>query len=160
MGLLRRDAWVPLKKAGSRDDVRLCRDAWVPLSKPVRVMTFDLYEAEAHMQPAEVELCIPVHTQGVCNAIAFWFELFLDENTSLSTSPYAEKVSLPSSVVQGTIRHCFHSGNIFFFGFRVFRVPSASLVLSQGTLTSLQWAQFHARDADGGKSDQDLPYWH
>lgn len=65
----------------------------MPLSKPVHVMTFDFYEAEAHMQPSEVQLLVPIHTQGVCNAIAFWFELYLDENTSLSTSPYVDKVS-------------------------------------------------------------------
>ena len=34
-----------------------------------------------------------MHTAGVWNAVAFWFDLQLDEETSLSTSPYSAKVT-------------------------------------------------------------------
>ncbi len=35
-----------------------------------------------------------IHTAGVWNAVAFWFDLQLDEETSLSTSPYSAKVTV------------------------------------------------------------------
>lgn len=38
-------------------------------------------------------LQLPIDKTGKCNAIAFWFELELDEETQLSTSPYCHKVS-------------------------------------------------------------------
>ncbi len=43
-----------------------------------------------------VQVCmqLPIQQSGICNAIAFWFELDLDEQTQLSTSPYCEKVFL------------------------------------------------------------------
>ena len=41
----------------------------------------------------QVQLEIPVTAAGICNAIAFWFELHLDEETHLSTSPYSHKVT-------------------------------------------------------------------
>ena len=40
----------------------------------------------------QVNLQLPVTKTGICNAIAFWFELDLDEETQLSTSPYCQKV--------------------------------------------------------------------
>ncbi len=45
-----------------------------------------------------VQVCmqLPIQQSGICNAIAFWFELDLDEQTQLSTSPYCGKVLLYS----------------------------------------------------------------
>ena len=49
-------------------------------------------------QSLSVQVCmqLPIQHSGICNAIAFWFELDLDEQTQLSTSPYCEKVLLYS----------------------------------------------------------------
>ncbi len=49
-------------------------------------------------QSLSVQVCmqLPIQQSGICNAIAFWFELDLDEQTQLSTSPYCEKVLLHS----------------------------------------------------------------
>ena len=49
-------------------------------------------------QSLSVQVCmqLPIQDSGICNAIAFWFELDLDEQTQLSTSPYCEKVLLHS----------------------------------------------------------------
>jgi len=65
-----------------------CRHNWIPLSDPVSVFDFDFYQAESNLQPAKATFNVEVTTAGVCNAIAFWFDLHLDENNSLSTSPY------------------------------------------------------------------------
>lgn len=41
----------------------------------------------------QVQLQLPVTAAGICNAVAFWFELHLDEETHLSTSPYCQQVN-------------------------------------------------------------------
>ena len=46
------------------------------------------------MQAAETTVRLTAHTHGTCNAIAFWFNLHLDEETELHTSPYTDKVLL------------------------------------------------------------------
>ena len=61
----------------------------------MEALSFDFYESQANMQPAEVVLPCTAHSRGTCNAVAFWFTLQLDEETELSTSPYEDKVSLP-----------------------------------------------------------------
>lgn len=43
-------------------------------------------------------LQLAINKTGKCNAIAFWFELELDEETQLSTSPYCHKV-MPSALL-------------------------------------------------------------
>lgn len=40
----------------------------------------------------QVPMELSVDVAGICNAIAFWFELHLDDETTLSTSPYTDKV--------------------------------------------------------------------
>ena len=37
-------------------------------------------------------MSVAVEVGGICNAMAFWFELQLDEEASLSSSPYVDKV--------------------------------------------------------------------
>lgn len=59
----------------------------------MQCLAFDFYQARDNLQPQETALSLPIHTSGLCNALAFWFELHLDEATSLSTSPYAAKVT-------------------------------------------------------------------
>ncbi|KAK9863942.1 hypothetical protein WJX84_003683 [Apatococcus fuscideae] len=81
-------------------DLALQRDSWLPLGKPQEVMGFDFYEAQANMEPLQVPVELPVDAVGICNAIAFWFELHLDEETNLSTSPYSEKGATWQQAVQ------------------------------------------------------------
>ena len=77
------------------------RQRWRALAAPVEAMTFDFYEAAEDMTPAEAKLRVSATAAGICNAVAFWFELQLDATTSLSTSPYADKARMhqPHDVV-------------------------------------------------------------
>lgn len=64
--------------------------AWRALAGPQPVFTFDFNTPDpiTAFAPASMQLTFPVSTAGVCNAVAFWFELHLDEHTCLSSSPY------------------------------------------------------------------------
>ncbi|GAB4824134.1 hypothetical protein N2152v2_011180 [Parachlorella kessleri] len=68
-----------------------CRERWVALAEPQEVFHFNFYEADRNMQPASNQLLLKFNKAGVFNAVAMWFELHLDEETQLSTSPYLEK---------------------------------------------------------------------
>ncbi|KAK9846546.1 hypothetical protein WJX81_006344 [Elliptochloris bilobata] len=72
-------------------DLAACRQQWLALADPIEAMAFDFYEAAEDMAPAEVALRASAIAGGICNAVAFWFELQLDEAATLSTSPYAAK---------------------------------------------------------------------
>jgi len=73
------------------EEVDLAGDpaAWRALGPPVAVAAFDFREAEAHLEPWGAELALPVDAGGTCNAVAFWFDLHLDSETTLRTSPLA-----------------------------------------------------------------------
>lgn len=43
------------------------------------------------MRPEEKEIVVPMVADGVLNAAVFWFDLFLDEETTLTTSPFAKE---------------------------------------------------------------------
>ncbi len=70
----------------------VCRDMWTALGPPVEAVAFDFYEAMANMQPFQAELPGRAFADGICNAVAFWFTLHLDEETEIHTGPYADKV--------------------------------------------------------------------
>lgn len=65
--------------------------SWKPLAAPQPVFSFDFNTPDplTAFQPAEQRLQFEVTSPGVWNAVAFWFELRLDEHTTLSSSPYA-----------------------------------------------------------------------
>ena len=67
------------------------KDAWTPLAPPSKVFSFDFYDIEKCALDNEHNLTFTVDTKGICNAIAMWFTLHLDDEISLSTSPYREK---------------------------------------------------------------------
>ena len=69
-----------------------CRGAWEALGPPAECLGFDFYDSAANMQPASAEVALPITQRGICNAMALWFDLHLDEQTTLSTGPYALKV--------------------------------------------------------------------
>jgi len=68
-----------------------CKNEWKPLGNPQKVFSFDFYDVEKSMKPEETVLNFEISENGVVNAIAMWFDLHLDEENSLSTSPYFEK---------------------------------------------------------------------
>lgn len=55
----------------------------MPLGEPVEVFHFDFSHAAAHMAPAEAALPLVFTAAGVFNAVAMWFDLHLDEETTL-----------------------------------------------------------------------------
>eukprot|EP00889_Picochlorum_renovo_P007052 jgi/Picre1/34082/NNA_001557.t1 len=67
------------------------KDAWIPLAPPSKVFSFDFYDIEKCALDNENTLTFTVDTKGTCNAIAMWFNLHLDDEISLSTSPYRDK---------------------------------------------------------------------
>jgi hypothetical protein len=64
---------------------------WIPLAQPQLVfeLDFNCPDPLTEFQPAAQPLDFAVDAPGVCNAVAFWFELQLDEQTVLSSSPYS-----------------------------------------------------------------------
>ena len=69
-----------------------CRDEWTALGPVIEAMGFDFYDAESNMAPAAVDLTARITAPGTWNAVAFWFELQLDEETRLDSGPYCDKV--------------------------------------------------------------------
>ena len=67
------------------------------------------YEVGQMQLPLQASLQLPISQTGKCNAIAFWFELELDEETQLSTSPYCQKVV--QSAVLVLYAHLFASAS-------------------------------------------------
>ena len=70
----------------------LCRHMWHALGPATEALAFDFYEAVANMQPVELTIPGKAFADGICNAVAFWFTLHLDEETELHTGPYIDKV--------------------------------------------------------------------
>ena len=65
------------------------RRRWRPLAPPVEAFRFDFANVTPEtLRPETRELVARVDARGTCNAVAFWFELRLDERRSLSTSPH------------------------------------------------------------------------
>ncbi|KAL0046712.1 hypothetical protein WJX82_008116 [Trebouxia sp. C0006] len=92
-------------------DLASCRESWTALGPAVQALAFDFYDAEANMKPSEVCMQLPIQHSGICNAIAFWFELDLDEQTQLSTSPYCEKGPTWQQAVQWMPEVEVHAGS-------------------------------------------------
>ena len=84
------------------------RSQWVALSPPVEALAFDFYNAAENLTPATASATLPVTCEGVANAIAFWFDLDLDEDVQLSSGPYCQKVGLlgHGSRSHATVRVC------------------------------------------------------
>ena len=62
------------------------------LSKPAEAFHFDFYSprplgTDGKPLDREVRLTLPALRRGRCNAIAWWFDLELDEETTLSVAP-------------------------------------------------------------------------
>lgn len=72
---------------------------WTALAPPQPVFAFDFNtpDPSTAFQPAEHALSFKITSPGVVNAVAFWFELALDETTTLSSSPYVTHTAGPST---------------------------------------------------------------
>ena len=68
------------------------RSEWRALGPVIEAMGFNFYDAEANMAPRATELVARITSSGIWNAVAFWFELQLDEDTRLNSGPYRNKV--------------------------------------------------------------------
>ena len=68
-------------------------DAWTPLADPAKVFSFDFSDIQRCAQDNERLLTFETTADGTCNAIAMWFNLYLDDEDTilLSTSPYDDK---------------------------------------------------------------------
>lgn len=67
------------------------RQDWKPLAEPMEVFSFDFYDIQRAVAVNEALLDFEITAPGVCNAVAMWFDLHLDEETTLSTCPYVDK---------------------------------------------------------------------
>lgn len=66
-----------------------CRDRWRPLGAPTEVFSFDFYDVSVTtLRPEARHMDVEVTEEGVFNAVVFWFELHLDDTTTVSTSPH------------------------------------------------------------------------
>lgn len=111
------------------------------LAAPVEAMAFDFYEAAEDMAPAEVALRVAATAGGVCNAVAFWFELKLDETSRLSTSPYAAKACLFGMQIQPTHPSVHVGGCLLGLDFE-----RASYHCMYACLLSMTWALAFVND--------------
>lgn len=86
---LARFAWRPDYTAV---DLQACHSEWQALAEPQLVFEFDFNHPDplAAFQPAERELVFEAVAAGTLNAVAFWFDLQLDQLTQLSTNPWQE----------------------------------------------------------------------
>ena len=66
---------------------------WTPLADPVKVFSFDFADIQKCAEDSRNLLTFETTVDGTCNAIAMWFNLYLDEEDTilLSTSPYEDK---------------------------------------------------------------------
>ena len=67
--------------------------AWMPLADPAKVFSFDFADVQKCAEDSRNLLTFESTADGTCNAIAMWFNLYLDEEDTilLSTSPYEDK---------------------------------------------------------------------
>ena len=81
-------------------ELESCPGAWKALSKPVKVFDFDFYQSEENVMPTQKQVEFQLEEDGIVNAFAFWFDLQLDEENHLSTSPYSDKGKTWQQAVQ------------------------------------------------------------
>ena len=86
-----------------------CQPAPPPPHCPRQALSFDFANAANSVQSAELRF--RVTRAGVLSAVAFWFDLQLDEQATLSTSPYgALRLPRPRPPVHSLKLHLVHGG--------------------------------------------------
>ncbi len=62
---------------------------WTPLAPPAEAFSFDFKAVTAEtLRPEAMDVTFQIDRPGVFNAIAFWFELHLNDDVRVSTSPH------------------------------------------------------------------------
>ncbi|CAD7701540.1 unnamed protein product, partial [Ostreobium quekettii] len=79
-------------------DLRRGKHIWHALSDEAIAFDFNFYEHEKNMRPASLRVELRAKDQGIVNAVAFWFDLHLDEHCTLSTGPNAEQCTWQQAV--------------------------------------------------------------
>ena len=77
--------------------IHLDKVKYRPLSLPTPIFTFDFYNLP---DKESIPIDLAVVADGVLHAIAFWFELYLDDDTVLSSGPGLAKLSSWKQAVQ------------------------------------------------------------
>jgi hypothetical protein len=110
--------------------------SWKPLAAPQPVFAFDFNVADplTAFQPAEQQLAFAINAGGVCNAVAFWFDLQLDASSTLSSSPYAARAG-QRSTTWGQVRVWLcscgqHQTLLAVYCLAMHDVPTGSLTLT------------------------------
>ena len=67
------------------------------LTEPFEAFHFNFYERNFEAQQKHFEA--PAIDQGICNAIAFWYDLSLDEETMISTAPNSDITAWGQAVI-------------------------------------------------------------
>lgn len=67
------------------------------LTEPFKAFQFNFYEKNFEAQQKHFE--VPAIDQGICNAIAFWYHLFLYEETMISTAPDSDSTAWEQAVL-------------------------------------------------------------
>ena len=78
--------------------IHLDKMAYRPLSQPVRIFDFDFKNLPNGEESHKVDF--EITTPGEMHAIAYWYELYLDEKTMVSTGPGLAKLSSWKQAVQ------------------------------------------------------------
>ncbi|MCP5004080.1 MAG: hypothetical protein GY941_09080, partial [Planctomycetes bacterium] len=68
-----------------------------PLTKPFEAFNFNFYDR--NFQPDLKHFYVPAITDGICNAIVFWYHLILDEETVISTAPESDITAWDQAVI-------------------------------------------------------------
>ncbi len=67
------------------------------LSEPFEAFHFNFYDQSFEPQRKFFE--VEVNDKGICNAVAFWYHLFLDEETAISTAPNSDITAWDQAVI-------------------------------------------------------------
>ncbi len=65
--------------------IRLKETNYRALTEPFETFRFNFYDCS--FEPRLQHFIVPATRDGICNAIAFWYHLYLDEETVISTAP-------------------------------------------------------------------------
>ena len=63
------------------------------LAEPALAFSFDFYEIRSCLEAQSTDLVFSAKTDGCFNAVLFWFDLYLDEEQTLTSNPYISKPS-------------------------------------------------------------------
>lgn len=89
----------PFNQFSSYDYIgyHLAKMNYTPLSSTTPIFDFDFYK-DHHNRSTPIEF--EITDSGICHAVAYWYELQLDEDTIISTAPHLPQLSCWKQAVQ------------------------------------------------------------